>query len=149
MRAALAGALVCASLCLSLPVAADGPALAHLTLAGTTITLTQTAPLEPGTAMSFAQMHLGFPLPPVLHLHLVTTDGQAVVRHLSLNTAQGTSDGTGTPLGPGTYLWVPLQSTSVTGGAPTIRIEADVLSRTPFGQFSTQPMLIELQLTSP
>ncbi|ABD54720.1 hypothetical protein [Jannaschia sp. CCS1] len=145
MRAALACALCLAPL----PATADGPALAHLTVAGTTIALTEVAPIEPGQPMSFAQMHLGFPLPPILHLTLMTTDGAMEVRHLSLNTATGTSDGTGTPLGPETFLWFPLQNALITEAPQQLRIEADALSRTPLGQVATRPVLIEIQFTSP
>lgn len=145
MRAALA----CALLWTALPASADGPALAHLTVAGTTMTLTELAPVERGQPMSFAQMHLGFPLPPVLHVSVSETDGATQVQHISLNTLSGTSDGMGTPLGPETFLWFPPENTIATATEQEVRIEADALSRTPLGQFSVRPVLIEIQLTSP
>ncbi|MBY4891599.1 hypothetical protein KUL25_02335 [Rhodobacteraceae bacterium N5(2021)] len=142
MRAALA----CALLPLfALPARADGPALAHLTLAGTTITLTEVVPIQ-GGAMTFAQMHLGFPLPPLLR---VVLGDEGTVHSISLNGSGDGSNGTGTALGPETFFWVEPQSARVTGDTQSLRIEAEALSRTALGQFTALPLWIEIQLTSP
>jgi hypothetical protein len=78
-----AGAVVC--WLLAAPAAhADGPALAHVTLDGRTLTLTaQNTPFQPPMIrvdgpvleLTFADLHLGFPLPPVLELTLRQADG--------------------------------------------------------------------------
>ncbi|GAB5446566.1 hypothetical protein [Gymnodinialimonas sp.] len=143
MRAALA----CALLLPSLPAWADGPALAHLTMAGTTITLTEVTPQATDAPMTFAQMHLGFPLPPVLHV-LLHPDGDSV-QSISVNGADGVSNGTGTPLGPDVFFWFEPARAQIIGEAPEWQIDAQALSRTPLGQISPLPVRIEIQLTSP
>lgn len=67
---------------------ADGPALAHVTLHGRTLTLTaQNAPFQPAMIrangdtllLTFADLHLGFPLPPTLDVSLLLgPDGWSV-----------------------------------------------------------------------
>jgi len=78
---------------------ADGPALAHVTLDGQTLTLTaQNAPFQPpmirpeGRALhlTFADLHLGFPLPPTLALSLLQGPETWSVTALRFDTADAT-----------------------------------------------------------
>ena len=145
MRTALKAALFALS---PLSVAADGPALAHLTLGETTITLTDVGRGQAG--QTFAQMHLGFPMPPVLHLMRVTQpDGTMTLEVLRLNGTTGGSNGAGTHLGAETFLLLAPHDAVVTGDADTFRIEATALGRTPLGQFTPLPVRIDVQMTSP
>ena len=142
-------ALLCA-LSLSTPALADGPALAHLTMGGTTLTLTATTDLpEDARTMTFAQMHLGFPLPPVL---TITLDDGPVLQGVSLNaTSEGASStGAGTPLGPEARLLFEMDQAHVeTPDATRLRITAPLWVRSPLGQFRSTEVLIEIDRTSP
>lgn len=89
MRAALA-AMVVATAPMAAPVAADGPALAHLTVGHVTLTLTAQGGATRDVPMIFAQRHLGFALPPVLEVALGTEDAETPA-HLRL-TGNGPHD---------------------------------------------------------
>ncbi len=126
-------------------VLADGPALAHLTLEGRTITLTADSQVNNPQAeggslyLHFAQRHLGFPLPPMLTVDLRNTDGTWVLSALTLDRTE-----------PETPLIFPLQSfeiTGIQGESPnlslTIEGDAMALNRGPI------PVHLEITLRSP
>lgn len=177
---ARAAGLACAAALVSLgqPAAADGPALALLTLDGVTLTLTESAPPAIGdgeVTLSFAQMHLGFPLPPHLSLTLQSNAPGALfseaaetsVARITLNGAAG--DGTGTALGHETYIWFEPTEAILrpadaadraiegdTGGGAAggmeggdLMIETQAIARTALGRFRTLPVLIDLRQSSP
>lgn len=145
MRAALTAALIAFH---PLPAVADGPALAHLTIDGTTITLTHVDAAQ--SDLTFAQMHLGFPLPPILHLLLAATpDGPMAVQTIRLNGTIGGSNGAGTHLGPETFLLFEPHRATVTGNAEAFVVDIPALSRAPLGQFAPLLIQINVQMTSP
>ncbi|QXT38773.1 hypothetical protein [Gymnodinialimonas ceratoperidinii] len=162
---ARAAGVACAAALLSLgqPAMADGPALALLTLEGVTLTLTESAPPEIGArdvTLSFAQMHLGFPLPPRLSLTLSSSTPEAPfaegaetsVMGITLNGAPG--DGTGTVLGHETYLWFEpedavLRPVEGAGSGGSVVIETHAIARRALGQFRSLPVVIEVRRSSP
>jgi hypothetical protein len=176
---ARAAGLACAAALVSLgqPAAADGPALALLTLDGVTLTLTESAPPAIGdgeVTLSFAQMHLGFPLPPRLSLTLRSTApgalfSEAAETSLARITLNGAGDGTGTALGHETYIWFePAEAVlrpadtadrapeGGTGGSTgggmeggALMIETQAIARTALGRFRTLPVRIDLRQSSP
>ena len=111
------------------PALADGPALAHLTLDGRTITLTAdpavTAPRmirQTGNTLHlrFAQLHLGFPTPPMLNITLTHGESGWSVQAMHLDR---TSDRPAVVFAPAAL------DITQTGDADQIfRIEGEALS---------------------
>lgn len=132
------------------PVLADGPALAHLTVAGTTITLTGGDVTD--AALTFSQMHLGFPLPPILVVDVtgLGDGGEISVDYIALNAGDGgMGTGDGTPLGHGTFVIFEPGTPSAQVTEAGVLITVPALTRTAFGQITAHPTVIEIQLTSP
>lgn len=81
----------------AIPAMADGPALAHLTIEGRTLTLTADESLpapqmlrrgEDRLDLHFAQLHLGFPLPPHLSVSLQQTETDWTLTTLTLDRSE-------------------------------------------------------------
>ncbi len=126
------------ALLFSTPVMADGPALAHLTIHDRTITLTavETPPTTNGLlTLSFAQHHLGFPLPPRLSVTLQDQNGTWALSAFALER-----DGTQPPLAFGT-----LQVFHDAGPPERFVIDGDSLAPGP----QTVPIHVEITLRSP
>ena len=133
-------------LVVSSPALADGPALAHLTINERTITLTAETthpPLDDETAtqldLRFSQLHLGFPMPPILNVALEQRDDTWAVVDLSLDQSNNAR--------PIVFAAHALQILEVTGDASApgfvIAGEAMVPDQAPVS------VHIEIQLSSP
>ena len=131
--------------------AADGPALADLTIGADTITLTAdatvTAPqmLRRGADrldLHFAQLHLGFPLPPQLTVSLQQRNGTWTIAALTLERRRAKP-----PLAIGTEtLRLSYEETdNENAGAATFVITGEAMA--PGG--ALVPLRIEMSLRSP
>ncbi len=150
------------------PAMADGPALAHVTLDDRTVTLTAVAdPQTPDACcerdriLTFAQMHLGFPLPPLLTVTFASRndipaleDGAVLfVREIQLQADASDWDDTARP---GTQLplfFDPARSEltvlSGAGRALHFRIDAAGFTLTQLGGIVERDVGIEIQLSFP
>lgn len=143
-RAATACLLLCAA-----PAAADGPALAFVTLEGRTLTLTaQNAPFQVPMIryedqtlhLTFADLHLGFPLPPLLDVSLRQDTEGWQVTGLRLETAQAVYMNNDAQI-------VEINDENLADLSLTFLTEA--LAPTPPFGFALVPIQVEITLRSP
>ncbi|WP_224814492.1 hypothetical protein [Hasllibacter sp. MH4015] len=131
------------------PAQADGPALAHLTIDGRTLTLSadNDASAHPmihqdGTTLSlrFAQLHLGFPMPPILTIRLIEDDAGWHVDHIDLQQTGGITPALGPP-----------HSVSVTGTGldRQFTVAGEALAPDATGAIIPMPYNVEVSLRSP
>ncbi|MEJ6388240.1 hypothetical protein [Gymnodinialimonas ulvae] len=141
------GWLAAALALLPAPVAADGPALAHLTVGAQTVTLTADDSLpaprmlrRDGDVMHlhFAQLHLGFPLPPQLTLSLQQTENTWTLTSFTLERSDAQP-----PLAVGTETLRLTQNGAA--GPETFVITGEAMA--PGG--ALVPLRVEITLRSP
>jgi len=141
----LGAACFAAAIGLALPAWADGPALAFVTVEGRTVTLTaegaMVAWVEDAVHLHFAQLHLGFPVPPELRLVLADGDSGWRVEALSYHRLEG----------PIVLDASTAQIQGASGGPDDLRVEIAVEGLVPgaLGQPEPVPVEIEITLRSP
>lgn len=141
-KRALSALVLCFAL--ALPAYADGPALAHVTLHERTITLTAEGAMvtwdAPRLHLHFAQLHLGFPIPPDLRLTLVEAEGAwrvEAIRYFSLDAPLALDPSGAT-----------IRAASGEGRSLRLEITAEAFTPGPLGQPEPTEMEIEVTLSS-